>query len=102
MEWALVLRTGTRVQQILATSFRDPPLGCSYATEAARAVRDWAFIELGLHRLIAHCEPETIGSLHVLRKLNFLHGASIALPRGNGEVRSYLTFVAMNPKSIDR
>jgi ribosomal-protein-alanine N-acetyltransferase len=76
--------------------------GCGYATEAARAVCNWAFIELGLHRLVAHCEPANIGSLHVLRKLDFLQGASIALPRVNGEVRSYLTFVAMNPKSIDR
>ena len=75
--------------------------GCGYATEAARAVRDWALIDLGLHRLIAHCEPENIGSLRVLRKSGFLQDAPVSLPRVSGEIRSYLTFVAVNPKGLD-
>jgi [ribosomal protein S5]-alanine N-acetyltransferase len=40
-----------------------------YATEAARAVVDFGFSHLGLHRIWASCVAENIGSAHVLEKL---------------------------------
>ena len=46
--------------------------GQGYATEAGRAVSDWALHKLGLCRLVAHCEPAHIASLKVLKKLGLL------------------------------
>ena len=43
--------------------------GRGYATEAARAMLGWAFGELGLHRVHAHCVAENTGSVRVLEKL---------------------------------
>ena len=63
-----------------------------FATEAGRAVRDWAFEKLELRQLTAHCEEANTASLAVLNKLGFSQGASVSLPRVNGEVRRYLTF----------
>ena len=71
--------------------------GKGYATEAGRAVVDWALNELGLRRLIAHCEPAHAASLSVLNKLGFSEDAPVSLPRMNGEMRSYLTFVKERP-----
>ena len=68
--------------------------GQGYATEAGRAVSDWALHELGLSQLVAHCEPVHTASRRVLRKLSFeQQEGSVFLPRTNGEIRSYLTFV---------
>jgi ribosomal-protein-alanine N-acetyltransferase len=71
--------------------------GKGYATEASRTVVDLALNELGLRRLIAHCEPAHAASLSVLNKLGFSQDAPVALPRMNGEMRSYLTFVKERP-----
>ncbi len=71
--------------------------GKGYATEASRAVMDWALNELGLRRLIAHCEPAHAASLSILKKLGFFQDAAVSLPRMNGEMRSYLTFVKERP-----
>lgn len=43
--------------------------GHGYATEAALAMRDFAFATLGVHRLWASCVPENVGSARVLAKL---------------------------------
>jgi RimJ/RimL family protein N-acetyltransferase len=43
--------------------------GRGYATEAARAVRDWARDELGLERLISLIHPENAASIRVAEKL---------------------------------
>jgi ribosomal-protein-alanine N-acetyltransferase len=40
-----------------------------YATEAARAMLAFAFGELGLHRVHAHCVAENTGSARVLERL---------------------------------
>lgn len=71
--------------------------GKGYATEASRAVVDLALNELGLRRLIAHCEPAHAASLSVLNQLGFSQDAPVSLPRTNGEMRSYLTFVKERP-----
>jgi RimJ/RimL family protein N-acetyltransferase len=39
-----------------------------YATEASRAVIEYAFKELGAHRLVGYCNPENTASCRVLEK----------------------------------
>jgi [ribosomal protein S5]-alanine N-acetyltransferase len=43
--------------------------GQGYATEAATAIRDWAFGELGFERLIALIYPDNVRSIRVAEKL---------------------------------
>jgi ribosomal-protein-alanine N-acetyltransferase len=43
--------------------------GHGYASEAARAVRDFGFQELGLHRIWANCLKENSASRRVLEKI---------------------------------
>jgi ribosomal-protein-alanine N-acetyltransferase len=43
--------------------------GRGYATESARAVRDFAFETLGIRRLIAMVDPSNIASIHVAEKI---------------------------------
>lgn len=43
--------------------------GHGYATEAARALVDFGFRELGLHRIYALCCPPNSASAHVMEKL---------------------------------
>jgi [ribosomal protein S5]-alanine N-acetyltransferase len=43
--------------------------GQGYATEAARAVRDYGFEVLGAHRVWAECVAENVGSARVLEKI---------------------------------
>jgi len=43
--------------------------GQGYATEAARAVLDLAFGKLGLHRIVATCDPRNTASHRVMEKL---------------------------------
>ncbi|MCA9876189.1 MAG: GNAT family N-acetyltransferase [Thermomicrobiales bacterium] len=43
--------------------------GHGFTTEAARAVVDFAFRELRLHRVWAECDPRNVGSWRVLEKI---------------------------------
>ena len=43
--------------------------GNGYATEAARAIVEFGFTELRLHRVWAWCAADNTGSAHVLEKL---------------------------------
>lgn len=45
--------------------------GRGYATEAARALLDWGFVQGRLARVHAHCIAENAASAGVLRKLGF-------------------------------
>ena len=40
-----------------------------YMTEAARKVVSFGFEQLGLHRIIATCDPANIGSYRVMEKI---------------------------------
>ena len=57
--------------------------GRGYATEAARAVLDLAFGKLGLHRVVATCDPRNDASRRVMEKLgmrregHFVRGVQI-------------------------
>ncbi len=43
-----------------------------YATEAARALVEHAFREMGAHRVVASCNPANIASWRVLEKIGFV------------------------------
>lgn len=51
--------------------FHPSAWGKGYATEAAAAIRDYAFAILGLTRLIALIDPDNTASAQVARKLGF-------------------------------
>jgi RimJ/RimL family protein N-acetyltransferase len=53
--------------------------GRGYATEAARAVRDFAFGDLGMQRLIAIIDPSNIASIRVAEKIGMHHEAEVML-----------------------
>ena len=73
--------------------FRRSAWGQGYATEASRAVGDWAMNDLGLRKLVAHCEPANVASSSVLTKLGFWQEEPVTQARLNGGMRLYLTFV---------
>ena len=53
--------------------------GYGYATEAARAVRDYAFSELNLNRLVALIEPVNQRSIRVAEKLGMRYEKDVML-----------------------
>jgi len=61
--------------------------GRGYATEAARALLDFAFRSLRCHRVIATCQPENIASWRIMEKLGMRREAHFrqALHQESGE-----------------
>ena len=53
--------------------------GRGYATEAALAVRDYAFDTLRIERLIALIDPSNLGSARVAEKLGMTHESKVML-----------------------
>ena len=53
--------------------------GQGYATEAAGAVRDFAFATLGIQRLIAIIDPSNIASIHVAEKIGMHYEKEVML-----------------------
>ena len=53
--------------------------GRGYATEAASAVRDYAFTILGLKRLIAIIDPSNLASIHVAEKIGMHYEKEVML-----------------------
>jgi RimJ/RimL family protein N-acetyltransferase len=51
--------------------------GNGYATEAARPLLDFAFDELGIHRVVGRLEPRNLGSARVLEKLGMRREAHL-------------------------
>ena len=49
--------------------------GQGYATEAATALLRYGFETLGLHRIIATCQPENVASWRVMEKLGMVREA---------------------------
>jgi RimJ/RimL family protein N-acetyltransferase len=56
--------------------------GKGYATEMGRALKDYAFEELGLERLIALIEPENVASERVARKVGMRFDREVLRPGG--------------------
>ena len=69
--------------------------GRGYATEAARAVLDYAFRVLGLARLIALIDPDNVASIRVAEKLGMTHEADALLPGYTHPDRVYA--IALGP-----
>jgi RimJ/RimL family protein N-acetyltransferase len=74
----------------LGTTLAREAWGAGYATEAARAVRDWGFGVRGVERLIALIDPGNVASLRVAERLGFvergparvLRAPDAAIPHG--------------------
>lgn len=46
--------------------------GQGFAAEGGRAVVDWAFMALGLHRVVAECDPRNVASWRTLERIGLL------------------------------
>ena len=81
----------------LGWAFPSAYWGRGYATEAARAVREWAYAERGIERLISLIDPANVRSIRVAVKLaaepeqlvQTVHGPAIVWlhPYGQGPAR---------------
>lgn len=56
-----------------------------YASEAARAVLKYGFKEMGLHRIIATCQPDNIPSYRIMEKIGMRREGFFkkCIPNGN-------------------
>lgn len=70
---------GAHAQPELGWAFVRGCWGHGYATEGARAVRDWARGELGIGRLISVIAPRNMRSRRVAEKLGCVPGATVEL-----------------------
>jgi len=67
--------------------------GKGYATEAARSMVEFAFGELGLHRVYADVHPDNAGSVRVLEKLGMtLEGRRRENMMIHGEYQDHLLY----------
>lgn len=57
--------------------FDDAAWGHGYATEAARAMLEWAFDTLELNRVQAETDTRNLASAHVLEKLGFVREGTL-------------------------
>ncbi|KPN64418.1 Protein N-acetyltransferase, RimJ/RimL family [Aliiroseovarius crassostreae] len=55
--------------EIAYSLYADQHEGHGYATEAATAVRDWAYDTLGLHTVVSYIEPENAASQAVASRI---------------------------------
>lgn len=77
--------TDGRGQPELGWTLAREHWGFGYATEAARAVREWAYAELGVERLVSLTDPRNARSIAVVDRLGgepvelvpTVHGAAI-------------------------
>lgn len=74
-----VLKPSTWPEAELAYTIASQAQRRGFATEAARAVRDWAAASLGLRDLVSYIRPENAASLAVARKLGARQEADIDL-----------------------
>jgi RimJ/RimL family protein N-acetyltransferase len=70
--------------------------GHGYATEASRPLLDFAFVQLGLHRVVGRLEPRNVGSARVLEKLGMRREAHLVENEWvKGEWQSELVFAVL-------
>ena len=71
--------------------------GNGYATEASRPLLDWAFGDLGLHRVIGRTEARNTGSARVLEKLGMRREAHLVENEWvKGEWQSELVYAILD------
>jgi RimJ/RimL family protein N-acetyltransferase len=63
-------RAGRNAQPELGWAIARRFWGSGYATEAARAIRDWAFAERNVERLVSLIAPDNVRSARVAEKLD--------------------------------
>jgi len=64
-------------QAYLGYTIARPHWGQGYASEAVRAVLDYLFCELNLHRVVAECDVENTASQKLLERLGFRREAHL-------------------------
>jgi len=83
----------TEIQASIGYILARKHWGHGYATEAARALVDHAFSELGVHRVYASCDPRNHASIRVLEKVGMsLEGRLRENMIIHGEYRDSLIF----------
>jgi RimJ/RimL family protein N-acetyltransferase len=83
----------TKVQASIGYILNQKYWGHGYATEAAKALVDFLFSKLGVHRVYASCDPENHASIRVLEKLGMsLEGRLRENMNIRGEYRDSLIF----------
>ncbi len=75
--------------------------GRGFATEAATAVRDLSFDQLGLERLISLVDPDNRRSIRVAEKLGMVHTDDVMLPGYTHPDRVYSCTRTTNDQSVD-
>ncbi|MGH7709380.1 MAG: GNAT family N-acetyltransferase [Vulcanimicrobiaceae bacterium] len=76
--------------------------GRGFARESVGAVVDYAFIVLGLHRVMANYRPENERSAALLRRLGFIvEGYARDYVKIDGEWRDHVLTALVNPRMID-
>ncbi|TKD72547.1 GNAT family N-acetyltransferase [Pseudalkalibacillus hwajinpoensis] len=63
------IRDRVNEQGELAYILHPERWGLGYASEAARTLLTFSFVELGLHKVSATCNPDNIGSKRVLERI---------------------------------
>ena len=59
--------------------------GHGYATEAAAAIRDFAFQQLGVQKLVAHCDARNRGSFRVMERIGMTLESDDGVRTNRGE-----------------
>jgi len=62
-------KAGSKAETELGWAIASRHWGHGYATEAAKAVRQWAYAERGIERLISLVDPRNVRSIRVADKL---------------------------------
>jgi RimJ/RimL family protein N-acetyltransferase len=71
--------------------------GNGFATEASRPLLDWAFGDLGLHRVIGRAEARNAGSVRVLEKLGMRQEAHLVENESvKGEWQSEVVYAVLD------
>ncbi|WP_426043998.1 GNAT family N-acetyltransferase [Caulobacter sp. DWR3-1-2] len=92
------IRRGVAQSAVLGYWIGQPYARRGYMLDGVRAAVDFAFGEMGLHRLEAACMPENAASASVLLKSGFLEeGYAPAYLKINGEWRDHRLFGMVAP-----
>jgi RimJ/RimL family protein N-acetyltransferase len=79
---ATVAEAGEHAQPELGWMLVRRHWGHGYATEAARAVRDWAYREAGIGPLISLIQPANVASVRVAERLGAAPAETVMLESG--------------------
>jgi len=76
---ATYAEAGEHAQPELGWAFVREHWGSGYATEAARAVREWAYVEHGVERLVSVIAPANVRSARLAGRLGCTAGETVTL-----------------------